>query len=223
MATTTAPGKMREIEVYHQFEDLDQQRETYMIGMWAFLVTEIMFFGALFIAYIYYRMRYQPAFFELHEQLDWRWGGANTFILLVSSFAMALGVYFHQHRDKMKTLAMLSVVQVCALGFMVIKLGIEWPKKIDHHLVPWNDFYYKGEAASPEVAKLFFSLYFAMTGLHGLHVVIGMLMIGVLMLMIFRDHPLVDDYIPTEMLGLYWHFVDIVWIFLYPLFYLLPK
>jgi cytochrome c oxidase subunit III len=217
-------GMERDPEVYHQYEDLDQQRETYLIGMWSFLVTEIMFFGALFICYMFYRMRYQPAFFEIHTQLDYKLGGANTVVLLVSSLLMALAVYFHQQRKKMPTLLMLTGVQGCAAMFMVIKLALEWKPKIEHHLAPWNyPFYYSGEVASPEIAKLFLSLYFTMTGLHGLHVVIGMGIIGYLMWLIWKDNPLVDDYIPTEMVGLYWHFVDIVWIFLYPLFYLLPR
>lgn len=211
------------VEVYHQFEDLEQQRECYVVGMWAFLVTEVMMFGAMFLAYMYYRMKHQAAFFEAHQQLNPLPGGINTFVLLISSFAMAMAVYFHQNRNKKMTLAALTAVQGCAATFMVIKLAWEWREKIEHHLVPWGDFYYSGKAASPEVAHLFFNLYFGMTGLHGVHILIGMLIIGVLQLMIFKNHPLVDDYIPTELVGLYWHFVDIVWIFLFPLFYLMPK
>lgn len=210
--------------VYHQFEDLEQQRESYVVGMWAFLVTEIMMFGALFLAYTLYRMKYQEQFFLLHKELSVLWGGVNTVVLLGSSFAMAMAVYSHQIKNKKMTLAWLTLVQLCAAAFLVIKLAIEWREKFEHGLLPLTSFHWGGSPeVKPEIAKLFFSMYFAMTGLHGAHVVIGMIVIGALMVMIKKDHHLVKDYIPTEMIGLYWHFVDIVWIFLYPLYYLMPR
>lgn len=210
--------------VYHQYEDLEQQRESYIVGMWSFLVTEIMMFGALFLAYILYRMKYQEQFYLIHQQLDWKVGGINTVVLLFSSFAMAMAVYNHQVKKPKMVIGWLTLVQICAATFLVIKLAIEWRIKTEHHLVPWGVFeWHYTDAVSPEVAKLFFSLYFGMTGLHGFHVVVGMIVIGALQYMIWKKHPLVEDYIPTEMVGLYWHFVDIVWIFLYPLYYLMPK
>lgn len=210
--------------VYHQYEDLEQQRDSYIVGMWSFLVTEIMMFGALFLAYMLYRMKYQDQFYMIHQQLSWEWGGVNTVVLLFSSFAMAMAVWCHQTK-KMKQIQMwLTLVQVCALIFLIIKLAVEWRIKTEHHLVPWGQFeWHNGGGVQPEIAKLFFSLYFGMTGLHGFHVVVGMIVIGALQIMIWKKHPLVEDYIPTEMVGLYWHFVDIVWIFLYPLYYLMPK
>jgi cytochrome c oxidase subunit 3 len=219
-------------EVYHQFEDIDQQNESYLVGMWSFLVTEVMFFGALFLCYLIYRMQYQPQFFLLHEELDWRMGGLNTVVLLTSSFTMALAVRAAQLKQRKQQLQFLGITLMCAFGFLVIK-GFEWKVKYDHHLMPWGDFQWPphevpaGHEALAQVpfgiAKMFFSLYFAMTGLHGIHVVAGIIVIGVLMLLVARKSKLVENYVNTEMVGLYWHFVDLVWIFLYPLFYLLPK
>jgi cytochrome c oxidase subunit 3 len=114
-------------------------------------------------------------------------------------------------------------VQACAALFLVIKIVLEWIPKMQHHLVPWAPFYYSGQDASPEVARLFFNFYFGMTGLHGFHILVGMIVIGGIQVMILRKHPNARDYVLTEMVGLYWHFVDIVWIFLYPMFYLMSK
>ncbi len=221
-ATTPAHDHDHDDLVFHQYEDLAQQRDSYIVGMWAFLVTEIMMFGALFFTYTLYRMKYQPYFYELHKELSVQWGGLNTVVLLFSSFAMAMAVYSHQVQKKKNTLMWLTVVQVCAAAFLVIKLACEWSVKIAHHHVPW-DFQWHEKGVPPEIAKLFFSMYFAMTGLHGLHVLIGMICIGILQFLIWKDRYSVKDYIPTEMVGLYWHFVDIVWIFLFPLYYLMPQ
>jgi cytochrome c oxidase subunit III len=209
--------------VYHQFEDLPQQRECYVLGMWTFLVTEILFFGALFLAYTVYRYKYQPYFFEAHKELSILWGGINTTVLLFSSFAMAMAVYSHQIKQKWKTLGWLAIVQGCAATFLVIKIVFEWMPKMEHHLAPWGHFEWTTAGCPPEIARLFFNMYFGMTGFHGLHVVVGMIIIGALMYLIYFDKESVRDYIPTEMIGLYWHFVDIVWIFLFPLYYLMPQ
>lgn len=230
MAVGAAHGKGREHEpapVFIQYEDLEQQNESYIVGMWAFLVTEVMFFGVLFLCYALYRWKFHEAFYVAHEQLDVTMGGINTVVLLFSSFTMAMAVYFAQMRKKWLQLAMLGITCACAFGFLGIKT-LEWIPKFEHHLVPGMEFQWHNEpghpAISPHQAQLFFFLYFCMTGLHGIHVVVGIIVIGVLMLMRLKDHPLVDrDYIPTELVGLYWHFVDIVWIFLFPLFYLIPK
>ena len=209
--------------VFHQFEDLPQQRESYVLGMWTFLVTEIMFFGALFLVYTVYRYKYQPYFFELHKELSVLFGGINTTVLLFSCFAMAMAVYNHQMKRKNPTLAWLTVVQICAAAFLFIKIYFEWMPKIQHHHAPWANFHWDGAGAPPEIARLFFNMYFGMTGFHGLHVVVGMGIIGALQYLIWKDAESVRDYIPTEMIGLYWHFVDIVWIFLFPLYYLMPQ
>lgn len=209
--------------VFEQYQDIHQQNETYIVGMWSFLVTEVMFFGALFLMYTLYRWQYQPEFYAIHKQLHIAMGATNTVILLLSSFSMAMAVRFAQLHQKANQLRALGFTVLCACGFLVIKF-FEYREKIQHHLLPGPNFQWHEEGASPERAQLFFSLYFAMTGLHGVHVLVGILIISFLMRLIQKDNILVKgDYIPTELIGLYWHFVDLVWIFLFPLFYLMPR
>lgn len=211
--------------VHHQFEDIDQQNETYLVGMWSFLAQEIMFFGAMFTIYILYRWKYGFDWQAAHLELNWKLGGLNTFNLLISSFFMVLAVHSAQLKKRMAVLANLTIVQGCAFVFLVIKY-FEYSAKFEHNLFPGVNFAPHAEVlhgANPNAAQLFYGLYFAMTGLHGLHIVIGILIIGALMAFWFRKNPLVtEDFIPTELVGLYWHFVDLVWIFLFPLFYLMP-
>ncbi len=232
-------------EVYFQYEDIDQQQESYLLGMWSFLVTEVMFFGALFLIYTIYRWSYHDTFFHAHEQLNWKMGGLNTIILLSSSATVALAVHFAQLGKKKAQLICLGITLLCAFGFLVVKT-FEYGAKLDHHLYPNHSFQYGPSAhheeskwdtmlpaalqiqapeqeGNPGHARLFFSLYFTMTGLHGVHVIIGIICFVTLMRLIIKNSPLITDYVPTEMVGLYWHFVDLVWIFLYPLFYLIPR
>jgi cytochrome c oxidase subunit III len=216
-------------EVFHQYKDLAQQNESYIVGMWAFLVTEIMFFGAMFMAYMLYRWQFQTDFYKVHKTLSIPLGGLNTFVLLVSSFSMAMAVHYAQLKKRKEQLMALGFTTLCAAAFLVIKLVFEWKGKFERGLLPGPAFTYPYEGidpvaatANPSVAQLFYSLYFAMTGLHGIHVLLGIVVIVVLMWMTRQKYPQVESYIPTEMVGLYWHFVDLVWIFLYPLFYLIP-
>lgn len=233
-------------EVYFQYEDIDQQQETYVVGMWSFLATEVMFFGAMFLIYTLYRWKFQADFFAAHEQLNWKMGGLNTLVLLFSSVMVAFAVHFAQLGKKVPQLACLFVTLLCAFTFLVVKT-YEYGAKFDHHLFPNHTFSFADpnhhesksywEDALPDVlkvekheqegdakhARVFYSLYFTMTGLHGLHVVIGIIAITSLMVLIQIKSSLITDYVPTELVGLYWHFVDLVWIFLYPLFYLIPR
>ncbi len=230
-------------ELSEQYEDLAQQNEAYVVGMWAFLVTEIMFFGALFLAYIVYRTAYPEVFRDAHHHLDVVLGTINTTVLLTSSLFMALAVHAAQLGRKKAQNRWLFLVMLCALTFLVIK-GIEYHNKYVEHLIPGSSFQYhsvaEGEGGQAprmssetgfavpqsiprDKAQMFFVLYFCMTGLHGIHVVIGLIVMAVLAWLTSRNSPLVRDYMPVEMAGLYWHFVDIVWIFLFPLFYLIPK
>ena len=210
----------------HQFEDLDQQNESYIVGMWSFLVTEVMFFGALFMAYTLYRMNYQQDWWLAHNQLSVKMGGWNTFNLLVSSFFMALAVRSAQLKNRRGVLIFLGLVQVCALIFLGIKY-FEYAPKFEHNLFPGPNFTTDPaqlQGANLNHAQLFFGLYFGMTGLHGVHILVGIGLIGALMILWARNKPIVtEDYVPTELIGLYWHFVDIVWVFLFPLYYLMPK
>lgn len=211
--------------VYHQFEDIDQQNESYAVGMWSFLVTEVMMFGALFLVYTLYRWRYSETFYHAHHQIHVWPGAVNTVLLLISSFTMVLAVHFTQLKQTKKVLMNLGATIGCATAFLVVKILFEYMPKIQHHLVPGANFHYGGGEmqGSKNAAQLFFSLYFTMTGLHGIHVLVGILIIGTLALLHAKKHPaVVEDYMPTEMTALYWHFVDLVWIFLFPLYYLIP-
>jgi cytochrome c oxidase subunit 3 len=211
--------------VFTQYEDIEQQNETYIVGMWVFLVTEVMFFGAMFLIYALYRWNYQADWYVAHHELSPLWGGINTTMLLLSSFTMVLAVHFAQLRNKKMVIANLMATNALATAFLLVKFLIEWPEKFKHSLIPGYNFNpHDLEGTSKRAWEIFFSLYFAMTGLHALHIIIGILIIGYLAWMWFRDKKMVtEDYIPTELVGLYWHFVDLVWIFLFPLFYLLPK
>ena len=233
------------VHVHHQYENIDQQNESYIVGMWCFLVTEIMFFGALFLMYTIYRWNYQTDFYGAHLELSQNpdspivgpivkamgysefplWGAINTTVLLFSSFTMVMAVRAAQLRITKDVIKYLATTILCASVFLVIKLAIEWPPKWPHKLVPGSNFAPEAihlHGASPRAAELFYSLYFAMTGLHGIHVLAG---IGVLTALIVLwkkgAKSVTEDYVPTEMVGLYWHFVDLVWIFLFPVMYLL--
>lgn len=207
--------------VYHHYEDIHQQNESYVIGMWTFLVTEVMFFGALFVVYALYRWFYQDTFYAASHHLSREMGGFNTVVLLVSSFTMVMAVHFTQLKKRRAVLISLALTLACAFTFLVVKY-FEYSEKIHHNLVPGPHFVWN--EANPNAAQLFFSLYFTMTGLHGIHVLAGILVIGALMLFHWKGWTAVtEDYLPTEMVALYWHFVDLVWIFLFPLYYLIPK
>lgn len=212
--------------LHHQFEDIEQQNESYIVGMWTFLVTEVMFFGALFLMYTLYRWTYQEDFWRCHNMLDVTKGGINTMVLLFSSFAVVMAVQGAQLKKKLQVLGWLAVTQACALTFLVIKY-FEYTHKFHDRLYPgvnFTDNVANVGGANLNVSQLFFGLYFGMTGLHGVHVLIGMLIFSILMVMWAKGKKIVvNDFVPTEMVGLYWHFVDLVWIFLFPLFYLMPK
>ncbi|HVT12090.1 MAG TPA: cytochrome c oxidase subunit 3 [Fimbriimonadaceae bacterium] len=234
------------VHVHHQFENIDQQNESYLVGMWCFLVTEIMFFGALFLMYTIYRMNYQNDFYGAHLELSQTastpiagplvqmtglkefpvWGSINTTLLLISSFTMVMAVRAAQLRKKADVMKFLGATNVLAAMFLVIKFSQEWPPKWAHKMVPGANFGPEAShlhGASPRAAEIFYSLYFAMTGLHAIHIIAGIGVITALMVLWRKGAKSVtEDYVPTEMVGLYWHFVDLVWIFLFPLFYLIP-
>jgi cytochrome c oxidase subunit 3 len=204
-----------------QFETPEQQTESYIVGMWTFLVTEIMFFGAVFAIYLVYRVANHETFYLAHLKLNVPMGFFNTLVLLTSSLTMALTVHFAQRGDSRKQLLFLLVTMALACTFLVVK-SFEYHHKFVEGLVPGANFRFE-PVEHLRVAQLFFSLYFAMTGLHALHVAIGVLVMSVLAVLTAIRHPSVQDFVPVEMVGLYWHFVDIVWIFLFPLLYLIPR
>lgn len=211
--------------VKHQFEDFEQQTEAYIVGMWAFLVQEVMFFGGLFLTYTLYRSRYAETWYLAHTALNYWMGAGNTMVLLLSSFTMVLAVHFAQLKNKKAVLGNLGATILLAGVFLVVKT-FEYKEKFAHNLFPGPHFSVEHLPAgtNPNAAQIYFSLYFAMTGLHAVHIIVGILILGALAGFWARDNKLVtEDYVPTELVGLYWHFVDVVWIFLFPLFYLIPK
>ena len=208
--------------LHHQFEDIGQQNEVYAVGMWTFLVTEVMFFGALFLVYTLYRWHYQNDFYIAHEETNVKLGALNTTVLLLSSFSMAMAVHFSQLNQPRKVVGGLLATLVGALIFLGVK-SIEYREKFEKHHYPGPSFN-PPAGTSRNGSEMFFSLYFGMTGLHGIHIVIGIIVISTLAYLWIKRRPIVtEDYLPTEMVGLYWHFVDLVWIFLFPLYYLIPK
>jgi cytochrome c oxidase subunit 3 len=202
----------------HHFYSLEQQNYAATLGMWAFLLTEVLFFGGLFLAYTLYRWQYTPGFVEGSHHLD-RWlGGFNTVVLIGSSLTMAMAVYAAQTNQRRKQVLFLALTILLGLVFLGVKV-IEYGDKFEHHLVPGPNFQFPGPNA--HAAEIFYSLYFAMTGLHALHMIIGVGLMSVILVMAWRGAFSETWYTPVEISGLYWHFVDIVWIFLFPLLYLI--
>lgn len=301
----------------HQFEDMVQQEESVSIGMWMFLVQEIMFFGGLFTAYLVFRSKYPMAFAAGSNHLDAFWGGLNTLVLIVSSLTMALTVYYAQKGNRNLQVILILLTMFFGAVFLGVK-AIEYTDKFNHGLIPvtglnkkipagttqehasfalpfettvsaateistpaatdpshkkpcwevdhnapavshpnpkgefqWTDCslakmaedgkylteaesigYYSRDASGAKVldadkfrdkVRIFYYLYFVMTGLHALHMVVGLGLMAWLLWTAFRGYYSADYYMPVEMSGLYWHFVDIVWIFLFPLLYLLGR
>ena len=204
----------------HHFEDHEQQHEASLIGMWAFIAQEIMFFGGLFAAYALFRNRYHSAFFEGSAHLDVTLGTVNTAVLICSSLTMALAVRCAQLGQHKKIA--LWVVGTIGLGgvFLGIK-AFEYAHKFHEGHVP-GLAWHPGADADPNLLT-FYGIYFAMTGMHALHMVIGMVIMGVVAFRALRKRCMPENYIGVEVLGLYWHFVDLVWIFLFPLLYLLNR
>ena len=278
----------------HQFEDMKQQEESVSIGMWMFLVQEIMFFGGLFTAYLVYRSRFPMAFAAGSNHLDAFWGGLNTIVLIVSSLTMALTVFYAQRGNRNLQVIMIILTMFFGAVFLGVKV-IEYTDKYNHGLVPvtglnrkakapaesdhgvtstsgqtavaggeehapaeehpyvnprgdflWTDVslvkqaqehnylteaerigYFSGNEIDVnkfrDRVRIFFWIYFAMTGLHALHMIIGLGLMLWLLYKAWRGTFGPEYYMPVEMSGLYWHFVDIVWIFLFPLLYLLGR
>lgn len=201
-----------------QFDDLAQQHEASHLGMWAFLLTEVMFFGGLFVGYTVYRTVYLAGFVEGSQHLDVLLGLLNTAVLISSSLTMALAVHAAQEGRRQLLVRCLLLTMLLGLVFLGIK-GYEYWEKYHHSLVPGVRFHCAGQHAAQ--VQLFLILYFVMTGLHALHMVIGLGMLAILAVMAWRGRFSSAYHTPVEMIGLYWHFVDSVWIFLYPLLYLL--
>ena len=205
----------------HHFFSMDQQLEASVLGMWVFLVTEVMFFGGLFMAYIVYRTMYPSAWIAGSHELNVPLGATNTAVLIFSSLTMAMAVRSAQVGKRMGQVVWLILTMILGSTFLVIKY-FEYAAKFEHHLVPGPHFLAPaGYEALANPLQLFFALYFIMTGIHAAHMVIGLGLMAVILVMAWRGKFGPTYYTPVEVGGLYWHFVDIVWIFLFPLLYLL--
>jgi len=204
--------------VAHQFNDRAQQKNAVTLGMWAFLAQEVLFFGGLFTGYTVYRSYYPDAYIAGSHLLDIRLGGFNTVVLIASSLTMALAVNAAQNSKRRPLVGYLVATLALGCVFLGVKV-IEYSEKFQHHLIPGYNFQWDGPLANS--VQIFYSFYFVMTGMHALHMIIGVAVITPLIIKAARGHFSKDYYSPIEMFGLYWHFVDIVWIFLFPLLYLL--
>jgi cytochrome c oxidase subunit 3 len=218
--------------LHHHFDTLAQQRECNSLAMWLFLATEVMMFGGLFFAYALYRWQYPHAFHEGGFLLDHRLGFLNTLVLLVSSLTMAFAVHGAAEGKRGQVIQYLCVTWLLGLTFLVVK-GFEWTHDYHIGLIPavnWS-FYANPENASrvaelathgigPQQVLLYFVIYFSMTGLHAIHMIVGLLLVGWFIYLAGKNHFAKGNDQPVEILGLYWHFVDIVWVFLFPLLYL---
>ncbi len=204
----------------HHFDSADHEFDTSKFGMWLFLVTEVMLFGGLFVAYIIFRNLYPEMYRECHHHLNKVMGATNTLVLIFSSWTMARAVGMAQRNERKKSLQLMAVTLVCAAIFLVIKY-FEYRHKFEEGLLPGIHFDPSLNGITHPKADLFFSLYFMMTGLHGIHVLIGMSLIGWIMVRTSKNQFSDKYYTPVEMVGLYWHLVDLIWIYLFPLLYLI--
>jgi cytochrome c oxidase subunit III len=226
----------------HHFDTPVQQFDAAKLGVWAFLAQEILFFSGLFCAYAIFRAWHPEAFSVGSHLLNWKWGALNTFVLLISSFTAAQAVRYSQIGDRSKTSLMLVLTILCAIGFMVVKY-IEYTHKIHVGILPGRHFAPTAEGieevrhavnvahamqdipeamrGAPYHLRSFFGIYFVMTGLHGLHVVIGIGIMAWVLLRNMRGEFSAKFFTPVDLAALYWHLVDLIWIFLFPLVYLI--
>ena len=216
-----ADGQAADARLQHHFADSGQQFDAAVLGTWVFLVTEIMFFGGMFLAYILYRSWYPEAFAAGSHHLDIRLGAFNTAVLIASSYTVVLGVRAAQQGRQAVLLRWLLATIGLGLVFLVVK-AFEYHEKWVHHLFPGPSFHWDGPG-DPKHVELFFSVYFAMTGVHALHMLIGAGLFGWLAVQTLRGRYTASYYTPVECTGLYWHFVDLVWIYLFPLPYLVGR
>ncbi len=228
VADTHPAASEHSSQLHHHFDDLAQQRECNSLGMWSFIVTEIMMFGGLFFTYSLYRWMFPVAFHEGSRHLDTWLGTTNTFVLLFSSLTMAMAVHAAALKDRGKLVTFLVITWLLGAAFLGIK-AVEWTKDYHEGLVPaLNWTFYNEEAnlrklavgTTPQQVMMYFVVYFSMTGLHAIHMIVGLLVVGWFIRMAMKGVFTNGNDQPVEIVGLYWHLVDIIWIFLFPLLYL---
>ena len=213
-----SPDAISHARLQHHFDTLEQQQQASTLGMWLFLATELLFFGGMFLAYTLYRAWYPDAWVAASHHLDVFWGAFNTVALILSSFTMAMAVHAAQTGSRQGQIVFLVLTMALGTVFLGVK-AMEYADKFDHHLVPGPGFLFD-DPRYGRAAQIFFSVYFAMTGVHALHMVIGLGLLLWLLAGARRGTFTAEYNTPVEMVGLYWHFVDIIWIFLFPLLYL---
>ena len=246
VAVETAEHEHDRPELRHHFADEEQQRNAAALGMWWFLGTEIMFFGGMFCAYLIYRLKYFPEFAAASRSLDLKVGTFNTVVLLCSSLTVAMAVRAAQMGKRKLQVRMLLLTLVFGLAFLGIKTK-EWGDKYREHHIPTFDFsakdlmrdnqhlfgldklqndpqaLQKRETEIQQHTQIFFALYFALTGMHAIHMIVGVGIFIVITWMAYKGRFTPEYHTPLEIAGLYWHFVDIVWIYLFPLLYLIDR
>jgi cytochrome c oxidase subunit 3 len=205
----------------HHFADLEQQKATSTFGMWMFLITEVMFFGGMFATYLIYRLSYFNAWVAGSQTMEIKLGAANTAVLICSSLTMVMAVHSAKQGNRKLTALFLLCTLALGLSFLGIK-AVEYHGHWMHHEFPGSNFHFEHAGNyDPRQVEIFFSLYFAMTGMHALHMIIGAGLLSWLLLANARGRFSVEYNSPVELVGLYWHFVDLVWIYLFPLLYLI--
>ncbi len=234
MATATTAAVHPEVEghghhdhpahLQHHFVTSDQQFDASKMGMWLFLVTEVLLFSGMFVAYTVYRVWHPEVFYEVSYLLDWRLGGLNTLVLLASSLTVALSIHYIQKGNQRALIINLLITLGCAFIFLIVKY-FEYTAKFDAGIFPGAGYAPSGEGydsfAGLAYAPQFFSIYFVMTGIHGFHVLVGIGVFIWILIRALRGEFSAEYYTPVELTGLYWHLVDIIWIFLFPLLYLM--
>jgi cytochrome c oxidase subunit III len=203
-----------------QFDDAEQQRDAATMGMWLFLATEVLFFGAMFLAYTAYRYAYPQAFAQASRHTLIAFGATNTAVLLISSTVMAFAVRAAKLNKRGLLTILLLITASLGTVFLVIK-GFEYAREIQEGLLPGQNFHI--DAARPAEAEMFFYIYWLMTGVHALHVTIGVCLITLFAFRAWMSDAFHNRDTSVELLGLYWHFVDIVWVFLFPLIYMIDR
>jgi cytochrome c oxidase subunit III len=230
MVETASHAAVPNPALQHQFAEPQQQRDAASLGMWIFLGTEVMFFGGLFCAYLIYRSWYFGDFAAASTSIDAALGGTNTAVLICSSLTVVLAIWAAQTSRRGLMLLMLVLTMLFGVAFLGIK-GVEYHDKFVEHHVPGASFSFEhvpvpghpDQYANPHHAEIFFALYFIMTGLHALHMIVGLGVFSWLLWMAWQRRFTPEYHTPLEIGGLYWHFVDIVWIYLFPLLYLIDR
>lgn len=217
MSTGKHSAAEHEHHFAHHFKDAMHEFTSSKEGIWLFMVTEILMFGGLFVGYFIFHSLYPDMFAEGASHLDWRLGSINTLVLILSSWTMAMSIYHIQVGENSKANLKLIITLLCGLAFMVIK-AFEYKAKIEHGLLPGN-FFHAHDAQHANLA-LYYGFYFCMTGLHGTHVLIGMGLITWVLIRNLRGDFNPHYFTAVEGVGIFWHIVDLIWIFLFPLLYL---